>query len=75
MPASSIEISTLNRKGVQEMYQIFERVVKTFWKRWRKEYLMSLRERHKISLKSGEYLKVGDKVMVHYDNKKGNFGT
>uniref|UniRef100_A0A1X7TB09 DUF5641 domain-containing protein n=1 Tax=Amphimedon queenslandica TaxID=400682 RepID=A0A1X7TB09_AMPQE len=47
-----------------------------FWNRWRKEYLLELREAHRIHLRnsSGRYwIQVGDIVVIHSDEKKRGF--
>ena len=44
-----------------------------FWKRWRQEYLTSLREFHKCSGKNETEIKVGDVVQVHDDTKRVNW--
>ena len=41
-----------------------------FWKRWRKEYLTELRERHKITGKDANVIQVGDIVLVKEENTK-----
>ena len=47
-----------------------------FWTRWRKEYLLSLREQHRLEARRQQQastIKVGDVVIVHEDNVRRNF--
>ncbi len=42
-----------------------------YWSRWRREYLVDLREHHKVSKRKNDpKAKVGDVVLVEEDNKK-----
>ena len=42
--------------------------LRAFWKRWRFEYLVALRERHKNLIRSDqEIVKLGDVVLIHED--------
>ena len=44
---------------------------KHYWNRWSSEYLVDLREHHKVSIRKDETkVKVGDVVLVEEDNKK-----
>ena len=45
-------------------------LLKFFWKVWKKEYLVSLRESHKCSRKMGaNNINVGDVVIIHDERK------
>ena len=47
-----------------------------FWTRWRKEYLLSLREQHRLEARRQQQastIKVGEVVIVHEDNLRRNF--
>ena len=43
-----------------------------FWKRWRGEYLIDLRESHRCRSEETSDAKVGDVVLIHEDNVKRN---
>ena len=43
------------------------------WKRWSREYLCSLRERHHATMKPGPTPKVGDVVIISDNEKKGEW--
>ena len=43
------------------------------WKRWSREYLRSLRERHRAKIKPGLVQKVGDVVTIANNEKKGEW--
>ena len=42
-------------------------LIQSFWKRWRMEYLTSLRELHKTTGNNTQNVQVGDVVLVHDD--------
>ena len=46
-----------------------------FWTCWRSEYLLGLREHHRISINTskGSKVSVGDVVIIHKDNQKVGF--
>ncbi|XP_065053577.1 uncharacterized protein LOC135682559 isoform X2 [Rhopilema esculentum] len=41
-----------------------------FWNRWRKEYLVNLRESHKMNTGAPNAIKIGEVVLVHEDGAK-----
>ena len=43
------------------------------WKRWSREYLRSLWERHRAKIKAGPVPKVGDVVTISDNEKKGEW--
>ena len=43
-----------------------------FWKRWRGEYLIDLRESHRCRSQETSDAKIGDVVLIHEDNVKRN---
>ena len=51
------------------------KTIDRFWKRWRSEYLLGLREHHCISKGTNKenQVSVGDVVIVHNDSKKRGF--
>ena len=47
-----------------------------FWIRWKKEYLLELREAHRVNISNSpdrEWAKVGDIVVIHNDDKRRGF--
>ncbi|XP_069114290.1 uncharacterized protein [Argopecten irradians] len=53
----------------KEMDRRFQ-LIEHFWKRWRQEYLTSLREFHRASGSNSQVIKVGDIVQVHDDSPR-----
>ena len=51
------------------------KTIDRFWKRWRSEYLLGLREHHRISKGTNKenQVSVGDVVIIHNDSKKRGF--
>ena len=58
---------------VQHLAKLRGNLILHFWNRWRKEYLTSLREFHKVSGVNKTSIKVGDVVQVHDDTKRINW--
>ncbi|CAK9826422.1 hypothetical protein ANTRET_LOCUS4277 [Anthophora retusa] len=58
----NIQQNRLNR------YQLIQQMMQHFWKRWQREYLHELQQRHKWKLQSSDTIKVGDLVIVKEDN-------
>ena len=52
------------------------RTIDNFWTRWRSEYLLGLREHHRVSSNTSKESKVSveDVVIIHKDNQKGDSG-
>ena len=63
-PRSFTQISLLKRK--QRQCEIIEH----FWKRWKNDYLTSLREFHKAYGNNTQRIKVGDVVLVHDESPR-----
>ena len=62
----------INRnQAVNKMKRIAE-IVDHFWKRWHKEYLLELREHHKMKKQQGKTVKInpGEVVCIQEDNVK-----
>ena len=51
------------------------RTIDNFWTRWSSEYLLGLREHHRVSSNTSKESKVsvGDVVIIHKDNQKRGF--
>ena len=66
-----IEI-TFNENGnlYPKRYRYLVNKLKHFWNRWQKEYLVDLRENHKIQGKGTEQVSIGDVVLVQDDSAK-----
>ena len=59
---------TYNEKSILDTMSLNLSIkLKHFWNRWRSEYLVSLREKHKCSVGNEQSLKVGQVVIVHED--------
>ena len=48
-------------------------ILKQFWKRWKLEYLTSLREFHKTTGNNTQQVRIGDVVLVHDDAPRINW--
>ena len=46
------------------------RTVNHFWSRWRREYIVDLRETHRIKNRKAAEVKLGDVVLIHEENTK-----
>jgi hypothetical protein len=60
--------SEIVRKGVH-----LEKLIEHFWKRWRNEYLLELRESHRLRIKNTpqrKVVRVGDAVVVRDDTPR-----
>ena len=67
----SDEVVELSQEQIKERVKGTDRIVDHFWKRWNKEYLLSLREAHKIRKgKKGVKVRVGEVVLVEEKNVK-----
>ena len=51
------------------------KIMDHFWKRWKSEYLLELREAHRFGPQGikGELVAVGDVMVIHNDDKKRGF--
>ena len=66
------EICDLTRDGAIDRLNAVDMVLSHFWKRWVKEYLLNLRECHKMNQRPEVHIKEGDVVLVQDDNVKRN---
>ena len=65
------EVKDVTAKKVVSRAKMIKLSVDHFWKRWSREYLVSLRETHKMKTKSKNVIiKPGDAVLIHEDGLK-----
>ena len=64
-----IEISQLNAEEARGREALLKRLKDHFWIRWRNEYLLELRNSHRLKMKDveGQTVAVGDVVIIHED--------
>ena len=64
-----IEVSQLSAEEARARVALLERLKYHFWIRWRNEYLLELRNSHRLKKKvaEGQPVAVGDVVIVHED--------
>ena len=64
-----IEISQLTGEEARGRVALLERLKDHFWIRWKNEYLLELRNSHRLKMKDaeGQTVAVGDVVIVHED--------
>ena len=63
----------LDAEDVVRRTRLVNTVIEHFWKRWEREYLLELRENHKILTKKGKAdIQTGDVVLIHEDEIKRN---
>ena len=73
LPHETVEFDELTDPNYREASQVRKRakvqaaVLRDFQRRWRNEYLTSLRDYHKTSGNNNQYVKKGDVVVVHDD--------
>ena len=61
----------ISTKEIASRVKLINLSVEHFWKRWAREYLVSLRETHKMKAQSKSVVvKPGDAVMIHDDGLK-----
>ena len=76
LPYELVEMDELTDSSYREAGQIQKKakvqaaVLRDFRKRWRHEYLTSLREHHKASGNNAQYIRQGDVVIVHNDTPR-----
>ena len=72
-PDSHSHLTNMSREeGIKRM-RLLNTVIEHFWKRWSKEYLVDLRENHKVKTKQRIFtIEAGDVVLVHEENVKRN---
>ncbi|XP_065052684.1 uncharacterized protein LOC135681942 [Rhopilema esculentum] len=69
LPDNAKDINS-NDASYSRRYKYLLKNLDHFWNRWRTEYLVNLREQHKLSGKGTAKIRVGDTVVVHEDNVK-----
>ena len=58
---------------VRKRVKLLNTMMDHFWNRWKNEYLVELRENHKMRTRQKKLdIKIGDVVLIHDDNKKRN---
>lgn len=56
-------------KSLTRLWQEQQRRMDSFWKRWRKEYLLDLRSYHEVrNIRENTRMQTGDVVLLHEDN-------
>ena len=66
-------IPNLDAEQVVRRTRLVNTIVEHFWKRWSKEYLLELRQNHKVRNDTRDMnINVGDVVLIHADNVKRN---
>ena len=68
------EVPSSSRETVTRRVRFQRNLADHFWKRWRKEYLLSLREHHRLVSRkqNAETINIGDVVIVHEENVRRN---
>ena len=61
-----------NDYNLSKRFLYLTRKLGHFWKRWRNEYLLGLRETHKMQKNKSNDISKGDIVLVYEDNQKRN---
>lgn len=61
-------VSGKKPEDLAKLWRLREGIIKSFWNRWRKEYILLLRAAHKRQDAAGEQLRVGDIVIVQEEN-------
>ena len=66
---------TVTPRLLSKRMKHMEEIMNHFWRRWKTEYLMMLHEAHRFGPHGikGEYISVGDVVIIHNEDKKGGF--
>ena len=62
-----------NETDIRHRVKLQAVILQRFWKRWRHEYLTSLREFHRSSGDNKESIKKGDVVLVHDDGPRSTW--
>lgn len=66
LPAAEIGSSTA--ENLLDRHSLMDKLVQSFWKRWRSEYLHSLQTRLKWNKSTGDTIRVGTVVIIVNDN-------
>ena len=70
MPDDIIADDSEDESDCGKRFKYLTKKKEHFWNRWRREYLVDLREFHKGKGGQGDIVEIGDVVVVHEDNVK-----
>ena len=79
LPYPQLEIEDINNPTFMGHLELNKRakrqiqLIQHFWKRWRTEYVTSLREFHKFTKNNEQRIKLGDVVQIHNDSPRINW--
>ena len=79
LPYPNIDIENISGAictGTKELHKRMERqtlIIEHFWKRWKSEYLTSLREFHRNTGRNEQTIKAGDIVQIHDESPRTNW--
>ncbi|KAK6175232.1 hypothetical protein SNE40_013739 [Patella caerulea] len=62
------ETPHINQEDMRRRVRYLNQTLDHFWRRWSSEYLLELRNRYAIKVKSGPKMSIGDVVTVHNEN-------
>ncbi|GBM30585.1 hypothetical protein AVEN_27619-1 [Araneus ventricosus] len=62
-----------SRKCLIKSFNYRERLMRSFWTRWKNEYLLNLRSAHSSLVKNSSPFKVNDVILIKYDHLPRNF--
>ncbi|KAJ8011745.1 hypothetical protein DPEC_G00061450 [Dallia pectoralis] len=62
------QATNVSREDMSRRWRYRQRLMTTFWNRWRKDYLLDLKSAHKCDLPTPTVLRVGDVILIGEDN-------
>ena len=65
---------TDNQQALSKRFLHLTRILSHFWNRWKREYLIKLRETHKMNSQKSVNINPGDVVSIHEDSAKKRNG-